>query len=355
MARQQKTYYEILGVKPSAKHNDIGLAYNRLMAARRKESAAPDLKGETMIREAYAVLSDLDRRAAYDAELARARLKPAFGAKQGVLAAVVVAAVGAGIWYFTVKRPADEAARAVGKLPEEIVAAATPAVGKLTSTDLSGQSKPVGLAFAIDTGVMVASCHGIAPSAQLAVNLAPRVVPARVMMVDESLGLCRLEVEGAGSWPLSISGVEARGGDTVYGTSMNAVGQVVLTPARVKSIAPTAQGRFVDSTLPAKTHHPGAPMLDVYGRVVAVATEVGGQQRHVVIPPRWTEAPAAPAAPSIPSAPAEAAAEPAAKAPGEPRPAPAMPNAPGSMTPERIEKLHKAFRPPPNIPEGQDP
>ena len=353
MAREQKTYYEILGVKPGAKHNDIGLAYNRLMAARRRESAAPDLKGETMLREAFAVLSDLDKRAAYDAELARQRLKPAFGAKQGALAVAVIAAVGAGIWYFTVKRAADEAARPVGKLPEEIAASATPAVGRLTSTDLSGQSRAVGLAFAIDSGVMIASCHGIAPSAQLAVNLAPRVVPARVMMVDESLGLCRLEVEGAGSWPLPLSGVEARGGDTVYGTSMNAVGQVVLTPARVKSVAPAAQGRFVDSTLPPSIHSPGAPMLDAYGRVVAVATEVGGQARHVVIPPRWTEAPAGPAPAPVPEAPSAEPAPPATA--GAPRPAPAMPNAPGSLTPERIEKLHKAFRPPPNIPADQDP
>ena len=108
MARKP-THYETLGVKPDAKHNDIGLAYNRLVRARKRDDAPPDLKYETGLREAFEVLSDLDRREAYDRELAAARLKPAFGAKQGALAAVVVAAMAGAIYWFTVKKPAEEA------------------------------------------------------------------------------------------------------------------------------------------------------------------------------------------------------------------------------------------------------
>ena len=350
MARDNQTYYEILGVKPNAKLNDIGLAYNRLMAARRRADAPPDLKGETRLKEAHAVLSDLDRRAAYDAELARARLKPSFGAKQGVLAVVLIAGIAGAVWYYTLKKPAEEAARPVGKPVEEIAADATPAVGRLSSMDMSGQTKALGIAFAIDKGVMVSSCQGIAPNTQLVVNLTPRQVPARLTMVDEALGLCKLEVDGAGSWPLQISGAEARGGDIVYGAHVNAVGQVVLTQAKVKRVAPAGRGKVVESTLRIAPENAGAPMLDVYGRVVAVATHSAGEHKHVIIPSKWIEQPAeATAAPA--AIPAERAAD---APPGAVRPAPSMPNAPGSFTPERAEKLHKAFRPPPNVPDDID-
>src|SRR3954451_23594603 len=138
MSRQNPSHYELLGVKPDAKHNDIHLAYNRKVRAAKRDDTVPDLKYETKLHEAFAVLSDLDQREAYDRRLAGARLKPSFGAKQGVLAAVVVAAVAGGIYYVTLKKPAEEAARAPGKSRQEIAAAATTAVGRLQSTDMTG-------------------------------------------------------------------------------------------------------------------------------------------------------------------------------------------------------------------------
>src|SRR5690242_18813858 len=120
MSKDNPTYYELLGVKPGAKHNDIHLAYNRKARAARRDDAVPDLKYETKLHEAFAVLSDLDKREAYDRRLAAARLKHAFGAKEGAFAAVVVAAVAGGIYYYTLKKPAEEAARTPGKPKEEI-------------------------------------------------------------------------------------------------------------------------------------------------------------------------------------------------------------------------------------------
>jgi hypothetical protein len=353
MGTQKQTLYEVLGVKPNAKHNDIGLAYNRLMRAAKREDAVPDLKYETRLREAFEVLSDLDRREQYDRQLAGARLKPTFGAKGAVFAAVVVVALAGGIYYFTVMKPAAETAKPVGKSPQEIAAAATPAVGRLHSIDMNGQTKEAGLAFAIESGVMVASCHTIAPQATLKVNMNPRLVLARVITTDEALGLCKLEVEGAGSWPLTVSSAEPRGGDIVYAASVNAVGEVVLKEGRVKHVEAGQRGRIIESTVPASIG--GAPLLDVYGRVVAVSTQSDGRDRHVAIPSGWTDAPR-PAAVPMPTPAATSEAAPVGKAPSDaPRPPPAMPNAPGSMTPERVEKLQKAFRPGPQIPADQDP
>jgi hypothetical protein len=313
MSKSRPNYYDLLGVKPGAKHHEIGLAYNRLMAARSRENAPPDLKGETTAREAFEVLSDLDRRAAYDRELAAARLKPAFDARAGLLAGVAIALVAGAVYYFTLKRPAEEAARPQGRTPGEIAAAAAPAVGRLQSIDMSGQAKPAGVAFAIDSGVMVASCQGVVPNAQLSVNLNPRVVPARVTIADEALGLCRFEVDGAGSWPLSVSSVEARVGDTVYAANVNPAGELVLKEGRVKRVTPLARGKAIEATVAPSI---GAPLLDVYGRVVAVSTQIEGQDRHVVLTPAWVSAPR-PSAPAA-AAPVTPAAAPPPKAPGDP-------------------------------------
>ncbi len=360
MSERHPNYYELLGIEPGAKHTDIHLAFNRKMRAAKRDDTVPDLKYETKLQEAFGVLSDLDKREAYDRKLAAARLKPSFGAKGAAFAVVAIAAVAGGIYYYTLKKPAEEAARAPGKSKEEIVASATPAVGRLQSMDMGGKVKSAGLAFAIDSGVMVTSCEHITPNAQLTVNMNPRMVPARLVMTDEALGLCKLEVEGAGSWPLSVSSVQARPGDTVYGASVNAVGEVVLTEGRVKRVAKNAKGHtIVESTLPPEKAMDGAPLLDVYGRVVAVAAQASGTDRHVVLPTAWTDPPKPSASP-----PAQAAAPspsegqtlgPAGNLPEGLKPAPSMPNAPGSFTPDRVDRLHKAFRPPPNIPADQDP
>lgn len=354
MAKTQ-TYYEILGVKPGAKHNDIGLAYNRLVRATKRDDYVPDLKYETKIKEAFEVLSDLDRRERYDRELASARLKPSFGAKGAVIAVVLIAALGGGIYYFTIYKPAAEAAKPLGKSPQEIAAATTPAVGRLQSIDMTGETREGGVAFVIDSDVMVASCHDINPQALLKVKVNDRVVPARISLTDEVLGLCKLRVEGVGGFPLAMSPAGARPGDIVYGTIVNAVGEVVLKEGRVKAVIPGQRGTTVDATLPPTPG--GAPLVDVHGNVVAVATQAEGQDRHVIVPAAWTRAPVPTQkynyGDSAPEDPKERDVPP--ELPRQPRAAPSMPNAPGSMSPERVEKLHKAFRPPPNIPPGQDP
>src|SRR5512134_1940884 len=241
MSSRNPTYYEILGIKPNAKHNDVGLAYNRKMRALKREDAPPDLKAETVLKEAFEVLSDLDKREAYDAKLRAAMIKPAFGKNHAAIAALFVVAVGAGLFWYLRPQLTPEAVdvpAAPGKPFQEILNGAIPAVGRLQTVDMSGQARHAGIAFTVEEGVAVTSCQGLSPTAQLSVTLAPRVIPARVTMSDEDLGLCRLEVPGAGSWPLSVSAVPAKAGDRVYATHLGAKGEVILREARVKAITP---------------------------------------------------------------------------------------------------------------------
>lgn len=344
MTRDNTGHYEVLGVPADAKHTDIGLAFNRLMAKRRHEDAPPDPKGEAKLREAYAVLGDLDRRAAYDAELRAARLKPAFGRNQAMMAAGFVVAVGAGLFWFL---RAGEAPAPEGKTLQELLNAAIPAVGRVQAVDMSGEATAVGIAFAIEEGVLVTSCHGISPTVQLSVTLAPRTIPARITASDPDLGLCKLEVAGAGSWPLAVSPAPPKAGDRVYAAQLNAQGEVVLREARVKRASDA-----VELSLAPPPAHGGAPVIDVNGRVVAVASvPPDGAPGYVPISARWAHS--ARAVDS--SAPVPAAAEPsAAEKPAEgaaPQPVPGAPKLPGHVTPERKERLEKAFRPPPNVPD----
>jgi len=364
MSSRKPTHYEILGIKPGAKHTEVGLAYNRLMAARRKDNAPPDLKTETRLREAFEVLSDLDRRAEYDARLRAALVKPAFGKNHAAFAALFLVAVGAGLfWYLrpqilpeTVDAPA-----APGKPFQEILDGAIPAVGRLHAVSLSGQAEPTGVAFTVEEGVAVTSCRGLSPTAVLSINIAPRIIPAKVTHSDEELGLCKLEVPGAGSWPLSVSAVPARQGDRVYATQLSPKGELVLREGRVKSVRPAAadgKAAVVEVSVPLLPQHGGAPLLDIHGRVVAVANMPDGEKgQYVAVPASWGETPKPPPAPA-PAKVEEVAPSGAAPKPGEiddlgvpletRRKQEAFAR---KISPERRERLEKAFRPPPNVPD----
>ena len=87
----------------------------------------------------------------------------------------------------------------------------------------------------------------------------------------------------------------------------------------------------------------GQPLLDVDGRVVAVAmVDEDGSRRHVGIPEEWIEAgkPKAKAPPPEPEP--EEKKPPVVKDLHDPR---------ANISPERRERLEKAFRPPPTVPD----
>jgi DnaJ domain len=345
----KNTLYEILGVSRDAKHTDVGRAYQRLRAAMHDETAPPDPRGAALIKEAYEILSDIDRREAYDTSLRAPRvLLRNAGSRidaRWVGAAVCLAiAAAAGWWVLGPKSPPRDSMRS----PIEIANAATVAIGRLQSIDMSGRSTPLGLAFAVEDGVMATSCNGISPGAELVVIIVPRVIQARVMMADDSHALCKLAVQGAGAWPLALSAVDSKRGDRVYATSVNGVGEVVLKEGTVMRVLAEPKGRIIETTIPMALVSGGSPLLDGLGRVLAIfVAQPHGMGRYVAVPPAWS-AVAQPAR-SAPPAPASTAPESTTH-----RPAPefSVPKK-GEETPrERRETLEKAFRPPPSVPDG---
>ena len=365
MSKRNPTYYEILGIPSNAKHNDVGLAFNRKMRAIKREDAPPDLQGETKLKEAYGVLSDLDKRAAYDAKLRADIIKPKFGKNHAAYAAFFVVIVGAGLFWYLRPTIAPEtvapAAAAPGKPFQEVLNGAIPAVGRLQAVEMTGQQVHAGVAFTVEEGVAVTSCKGMSPTAQLKILIPPRVIPARVTLTDDELGLCKLEVPGAGTWPLSVSQVPAKVGDPVYTTRVGEGGEVTLLPGMVRAIKTEGKSTVLDVTTPLTAAHGGAPLLDLYGRVVAVANmPAGGKETYVAIPASWGETVKVQAEPKPYQGGGEDPAAPKSDVPpgqvvddlgrsAEVRKK--QDDLANSIDPERRKRLEKAYVPQRNIPE----
>jgi hypothetical protein len=295
MAAPRGSLYDALGVPPDARPIDIVRAYEQLVAEFDKDTTPPDPRREARIREAFNVLSDAQRRAEYD-RLREVPPPPAFDRRKAAVLGGIAAAIVAAVGYLAFGRSPAPAkpSRTVAEIRADLVTS----LGRVQGIDISGKATPTGFAFTIANGVMATTCDGLASGAQVVVTIGARPVPARVSASDEALGLCKLAVDGAGSWPLPTGGAEPKPGDTVYAAGLSEAGEVVLVEGKVKRVFAGAQARFVEAAVPVAAGMGGRPLLDLQGRVVAVATasQPGGDARHVGVPAGWAAQSAPPPA-----------------------------------------------------------
>jgi hypothetical protein len=339
LPERKASYYDILGVPRDAKLTDITRAYNRLRAEVTRPDQPPDLKRETMIREAYETLSDAGRRDAYDATLVAPDRRHRSRMRGIVIGAVGVALAGG---YFLYKWQEAPPPSGPVRSAQEIQGDTALSAGRLSSIDISGRSVPVGVAFAIGDRMLVSSCRGVSPAAQLVVNMPPRTIPVRIFSVDEQFGVCRLVSEGSAGRPLEPA-PEPKTGSLVYVLKVGNTGLVGVTQSTVKRVLFEPPAKVIEVAADGTA---GAPLLDGQGQVVAVAT--GSDGRFVSIPPVWlTEArePFKEAKPPVATAPPEAPAPGTAATPGR------VPKSVEDIPPERREKLEKAFNPPTKLEE----
>ena len=349
----RQTYYDVLGVDRKAGPREIERAYRKIRAEMQRETAPPDPRRATLVQTAYEVLADPFRRGEYDRSLlgpsvAGVAVAPRSRARWAAMLAAVAAAAGA---YFALQERTGEPPPAAATAQQEIATAANLAVGRVHRLDISGGSAPLAVAFTLAEGEMVTACHGLVPGAQLVVRFGARAAPGRWVAADEEGVFCRLQMEGAGSWPLLPSRTAPNAGDKVYAVSLNPAGELVMKEARIKRVAAGPRGeRVYEISTAVAPDAQGGPLLDGHGRVVAAAyaAKPGEAPRHRSLPPSWRAAALEEPAPQKPP---RAEAEEGAPS-RQPRtvPPPDSRN-PANISPERADRLQKAFRPPPTVPD----
>lgn len=305
MAQPKRTLYEIVGVAPDASAEEIDLACNERRAQLSAE-ASPDTSTLALVRHAREVLTDPERRAAYDARIAAAaaaqipiqregdrpqpvpviestggeepvrRMPWGLIAVFGAAALIVILFVARMMTNPVPQAPVAETPKPpppppapVVLTPTQILGAASPSIARLQSIDLSGNVQALGLAVAVEPGLVVSTCHAIPANAQITASFGADKGAATLVITDEVLDLCKFSVAGVEPRPIGIASTPARSGDNVYIVSPDAPGSFALADATVKQVVKTAAGDLLQLSTSAAN---GAPVLDAMGKLAGIAT-----------------------------------------------------------------------------------
>ena len=318
MAQPKKTLYDILGVARDASAQDIAAAYERRKGSLESTPSA-DPNVANVVRQAYDVLRDPRRRASYDASLAGAaqraaaepqiviepgdepgeRKRPWIPIAAGALLLVAVLFLLVRPSRTPPPAPAAEAPAAVAtaEAPKpaalrersgaEIMADASTSGGPLLSYSMSGQSTPVGIAISAEQGMMVTTCHSIPAGTKLVVRVGAESYPADLLITDETLDLCKLQVANFGTPPVKLAGEEPKAGDKIFTVGVNAKSEPAVTEGTVKQILATTEGRLIELSMPIGQYSSGGGVFDRYGRLVGIATVQHKSGLSIALPAAW--------------------------------------------------------------------
>ena len=304
MASPKKNLYEILGVARDANSLDIGLAFQK-RTVELQRAVPQDPSAQSLLHQAHEILANPQRRAAYDASLVTAAEKAAAAeqsepdlvledggdeedprkkyVKPGIVIAVVIVI---GIVFAmrsghppeapkpepvveAPKPPPPPPPQPLG--PEQILPAALQSAGRVMSYEMSGRSTPVGLAIALEPGVVVTTCHGISGGAQLVVKVGAESNSGSLTVTDEVLGLCRVSVPGLNARAVTFATDDARAGDKIYVLGANAKGDLALTPGSVNRVQSAGEVKVLEISVPIAPTGSGGAVFDTFGHLVGIA------------------------------------------------------------------------------------
>ncbi|HEX4763647.1 MAG TPA: trypsin-like peptidase domain-containing protein [Usitatibacter sp.] len=323
MAQGKRTLYEILEVPADAEPEDIGHAHERkVLEIKRSETFDPN--AAALVKQAFEVLSNAKRRAAYDASLVSSQERAAASAqatadldlsddaaaddrsrKLRLLGLVGGMALIFAVLFLVFRpRPAPPppAPEPVAEAPKpappppprlrnanEIAADASTSTGQVLSYSMSGTATPLGMAVEVDTGQMVTTCHGIPAGSKLVVKVGKESMPADLTITDESLDLCRLSIPGFTTPPLKLATEDAKAGDKIFVAAVNDKGEMAATEGKVTQLRPTPTGQVLELSVPVSTHGSGGGVFNDRGQLVGIATtpHAFGAGLNIALPVSW--------------------------------------------------------------------
>ncbi|MDQ1921762.1 trypsin-like peptidase domain-containing protein [Massilia pseudoviolaceinigra] len=333
----KRTLYTILGVDPLATSEEIAAAYARLHAA--FQSGSYDRNDWVLVREAYAVLSNTDKRAMYD----RSQIAPpltrsvepaprqegfSLDWRYGLAAGLLVA----GLVYFAKGRPPapapvmatqganqganqgatpvlmqDSGARAdpFANQPQAVQAPAGGSSGAMGMEELFAKLSPyvarinmyrggtqtgTGSGVALGGDAIITNCHVALAGTRLQVKLGQDSYEATVAVADEERDLCKLSVKGLNA-PAVVIGASS---DVRTGQRVIAIGaphglDLTISDGIVSSLRPLDGGTLIQTTAPVSPGSSGGGLFDSAGRLVGIVTFQmrTGQNLNFAAPAEW--------------------------------------------------------------------
>ncbi|HEX8610771.1 MAG TPA: trypsin-like peptidase domain-containing protein [Telluria sp.] len=329
----KRTLYTILGVDPLATPEEIAEAYARLHA--QFQSGSYDRNDWILVREAYAVLSNKDKRGHYDRSqvappLTRsvdAGAAPASGFsldwRYGLAAGLLVA----GLVYWSKGRTpaAPPVIAGQGATPVMMQDSGAPADSFSSQSQNQARSAPVaasgssalgmedlfaklspfvarinmyngasivgtGSGVALGGNEIITNCHVALAGSRLQVKLGQDSYEATVAVADEERDLCKLSVKGLNA-PAAVIGSsgELRTGQRVIAIGAPHGLDLTISDGIVSSLRPLDGGTLIQTTAPVSPGSSGGGLFDSAGRLVGIVTFQmrTGQNLNFAAPAEW--------------------------------------------------------------------
>jgi len=320
------TLYDILGIASDADQEQISLAYRK-----RTEGAAGqslDQNERILLKEAFSVLSQPNRRSAYDDSLARQAREQVEIVADGEepprrwplwLAGLLVVGGIAYAWSsrkppapqpVVVERvvivnapPVETAAQpaplpappplpAGGRSAEELFAQLAPSTAMVVARNGGTGQARQGSGVVIDRGALITNCHVTQGSTDIEVRIGGESHFARVEVADEEYDLCRLAVSGLAAPAVSLARVASlRTGQKVLALGAPKGLELTISEGIVSSLREVPEGTIVQTTAPISPGSSGGGLFNTNGELIGIITMTNryGQNLNFAVPADWIE------------------------------------------------------------------